>query len=364
MLSLLHGISSAILDWKYAGYKDRDIFLSMLKKRVQTMSIGCTFLPEKVENWGDAKYSLSILQFIVEDMGIKDIRLGLRWNKIELQQGKRSLAYYAPFLNYLAKKKCRVTLNIGPIKSCGWPEIHVPDWYVQKYGLPKRGEIQSENELGIIALSYTEWLLQEFRSHSIYEYVVVMQPENESYNPFGELEWTLSDGYLTALATLVRKYWSGPLLLNSSGLFDAKKILRLWSTWPKDNLVLGIDYYYTLDKLYNKKWTRVFDHFTLKPTYFGSRHYKQLKEDWDINIEVSEAQFEPWGRTVHPGQNLRELHWILLRSLRFFDRENHALIRLWGVEQLADRMLKGMQWKDDEQQVDLIRAVNDKKNPA
>ena len=94
---------------------------------VPDVTFGTSFSPEYATSKGKQEQvdAFRILKTIHETLGIKDIRFGLRWNKID--HGKKiDLGFYREYLEYLFAHKCKVTLNIGPIKVFRWPEEHLP----------------------------------------------------------------------------------------------------------------------------------------------------------------------------------------------------------------------------------------------
>lgn len=64
--------------------------------------IGSSFSPEYCEYIGVRK-PIESLKFLYSDLGIKDVRFGLRWNLID--SGKEiNLDYYREYLDYFFKK--------------------------------------------------------------------------------------------------------------------------------------------------------------------------------------------------------------------------------------------------------------------
>jgi hypothetical protein len=68
---------------------------------------------------------------------------------------------------------------------------------------------------------------------------------------------------------------------------------------------------------------------------------------------------EPFGQFQSPGNSARDLRFLLLRCLdKVLDPQRPALIRLWGVELLTERMLSGDLTDEHREIVSIIRRVN------
>lgn len=352
----VEGLWTAQKDWTRAKRLSEESMLQLIQNRGAQTRLGCTFLPEKIDDWNSSANSLQILQYCVETLHIKDIRFGLRWNKVE-KNGNIDLAYYASLLEYMHKHKVKITLNIGPVKTALWPETYVPQSVATLNDLPKRSKITPDDLVGKAALLYLARLLKELKKQVYWKSITMIQPENESYNYFGDTEWIVSDEYLSKVIQVIRRHYSGKILLNSSGTFDLSQIKNFLHAYPQKNLTVGLDYYYTADSLYKILWTRGFDHVTNRKHPFGYG-LKDFLQKYHLGLEVTEAQYEPWNRATHPGSSLQELNWLLLRCLRFFQPSQDALIRLWGIEQLIARQLQNTPFPDDQKQIDLIQKIN------
>lgn len=80
----------------------------------ENITLGCSFSPEYCEQIG-IEEPLESLKFVHSKLHIKDIRFGLRWNRID-SGNELSLSYYKKYLDFLLSKDINLCLNIGPIK--------------------------------------------------------------------------------------------------------------------------------------------------------------------------------------------------------------------------------------------------------
>jgi hypothetical protein len=68
---------------------------------------------------------------------------------------------------------------------------------------------------------------------------------------------------------------------------------------------------------------------------------------------------EPFAQFPQPGNEARELRYMILRCLEHvLDPERPALIRLWGVEYLTKRMLRGDLTQEHRDIIEIIHHVN------
>ena len=125
-----------------------DQFIIANEARLKNIEAGDTFIPEQYlpANIADPlafiqtpegqlyqQKALSILEAEVEVLGIKEIRMGIRWSNTVAADGSFSLAFYQPYLNFLnsyknptTKKAEDVMLSVGPLKSRVIPSPSCP----------------------------------------------------------------------------------------------------------------------------------------------------------------------------------------------------------------------------------------------
>lgn len=299
--------------------------------------LGTSFSPEYANSLG-CDNPLELLTIINRELNIKDIRLGLRWNVV-YKDKKVSLDYYDKYLKYLFKNNCKICLNIGPIKVFRWPEEHIP-----KYISVKKGEyINPDMDIAKYSYEYLEKLLIPLKK----EYVkkldsVTFQLENECFYRFGKLGLTMSSEYIIGLLKILKRYFpNNRVMFDSAGRTNLKEIVNLFKNindmgiYPYESLVLGFNYYFKLPNLPQRDPLKGFS-FVLMSIEKLHRYQKEL----GFGLEISEGQFEPWGRVVTPGNSFSDYEYLLNKSSGYFPKEYpYKLIRLWGSERLALRIL-------------------------
>lgn len=369
--------------WEEAR-KDNAYFLGKYRSELKHVKLGCSYSPEHVE-WQEKQFKsqrskikitdqnlkLQLLQTVIREFNIKDIRFGLRWNSID--NGKRlDLTYYKPLLDTLFEKNISVTLNIGPIKTFRWPEQYVPDYVLRSITLPEKGdEISAESALAQHSYQYLHTLfalLTQTYSGKELSHIKTFQLENEPFHRFGVHEWRMSEAYMRTLMKITLQYFPhAQFLINSSEMRNVRKIADFYSSLIsetpelRNRLVLGYNYFYNVPGERIIKGIGRVDSIT--QTKFSGRNICSKNLQWGTHIgyktEVTEAQVEPWDPIITPGNDAGEFRFLLARSIEnLIDCAMPSVIRLWGIEHLALRYWRNDLTNQHEQIIDLIQAIN------
>lgn len=298
--------------------------------------LGTSFSPEYASSIG-SKNPLNILKTTINELNIKDIRLGLRWNRIEGNKGL-SLEYYDKYISYLLKSKCKVTLNVGPIKVFRWPEEHIPT----QFNDLNINTVKPDSDLGRYSLEYLEKLFQKIKK----EYGknmddVVFQLDNEPFYRFGHFGITMSNEYVLNTVKILKEYFpSNLLMINTAGRRNLTRVIKVFELINNDglfdytSLILGFNYYFRLPNLPRRDPIKQFN-----PLYMGINRLKGIQEKKGFKLEISEAQFEPWGIANTPGNSYSDYVYLLDNCLELFPiNYERKLIRLWGIEELVNKI--------------------------
>lgn len=182
-----------------------------------------------------------------------------------------------------------------------------------------------------------------------YGLIPALQPSNEPFNQFGILGWMMSWKYLReTIGIMHREFPQSKILLNSSGYNNLEEIADFFKVLVESDptlgglLVSGYNYYYkypgpTDVPVFGLMDTiargRILDNNPVEKNRLAA-----AKLGYDI--EVSEGQMEKNGRFTSPGNNARELRFMILRCARsILIREKPSVLRLWGDEGLAARQV-------------------------
>jgi hypothetical protein len=333
------------------------------------LTLGASFAPEqwstRPEGYQEATRAL---RTVIEDLNLRQIRLGLRWNRSLNEADQIDLRRYHPFLEYCLSQGAEVCLNVGPIKTFRWPEEHPPRNVISSLERipPAEALIYPWDPLGTQALDYLGRLTAQLQS-SYGSAFSSIQIENEPYFAFGIHKWRLSQAYmLQAAQTVLEAFPETRLLVTSSGRLNLGSIKDLFlSLLARDRslvgrLVSGFDYYYKSPVRDSESIIRHFDPISYaKPFTTSCEGHINDSRVIGFSIEVTEAQAEPYGKFTTPGNSVKDLRYVILRCLdKVLDSRQPALIRLWGVEELVKRMQRGALTDDHRQMIEIIRVIN------
>lgn len=312
-------------------------FAARFREEYPSARLGCTFRPESFDSFEQACEALEVLA----EWGLTAVRIGVRWSRVQAHPHERlALDDYFRVLDKALELGLEVTLNVGPVKSAGWPEQFIPDSVEQVCHLQKGQGIYLEHNLAAHALEYFEKLLKTLAKRYPPGTFVALQPDNECFKQFGVLELTASNEYLIALIEKINKYYPhAPILLNSSGRREVRRILNFQRLSALTNpLILGYNYYFVTDATAGfYPLCRYVDDFvrmnldTPRLSFTGS----------NLTYEVTECQLEPWGRAKWPGEDYEAALYALTRCGQVTQTQNQSkyVVRLWGVERLLKKHL-------------------------
>ena len=350
-------------DWQ-SSHCENDFFLRNNPYIAREIAIGGTFIPENLEYEGLNNLEIiNCLKYLVENLNIKHLRIGLRLNKIDLE--KQDLGIYREILEYCFLQNVKLTLNLGPIKYCGWPEYHLSQTILYSIRiLPKtKSIISSDSEISIVfrnELKKLLVLLTNLYSANQLKNIVTLQSEKEGFNPFGEYKWTFDESHITEVISLFDIYLPNrSILFNSAGFFDIPKIVEfIKKRKDSQRFIVGLDYYYCFDKFANFRFYKWFDllFFSWKFNNFSLITLKKLQKIYNFKIEVTEAQMEPWGKAMAPGNSVQSLKFVILRSSQFL-LQNKGNINMYGLDRLAMKAIKKKLSREHIQMINLIKKI-------
>jgi len=204
---------------------------------------------------------------ILDDLGVKNIRLPIYWQDVEPKEGVYDFSDYDWLLNEGAKRNAKFVLVIGR-RLPRWPECHVPEWS-KKYP-------ESVNRDKITALLTA--IINHYKDR---DEIIAWQLENEplldSFGdcPKGDLAWLKQE-----LKT-VKQLDSRPIWLTASGE------LSDWQNESKLADVFGTT-------MYRVVWGRLtgYTRWPIPEWYyqFKLKNVKRLPK----NAVIAELQAEPW----------------------------------------------------------------------
>lgn len=344
--------------------------------------LGCSFAPEyfgaaaEGGRPGAEETAMRALRAAVEDLGMADIRLGLRWDNLA-PDGVYLSSFYRPYLDYCFGHPAirTVSLDIGPIKTFRWPEIHVPDAVLDRVRRVPQSSATITPEMELAQLSYghaeraVAYLGREYDGAK-----PVSISLNEPFHGFGRFEWTMSEEYLDQLIDIVfgsGYFQDADVLINSAQGLDLDRIADYFEALVRrrpelrGRLVSGFDIYPFLPPVVNipvlrellaniRRTIRDWDRSV-------ARSLRRAHDpDYGYRIEVTEAQAEPFGKNTVVGNSLPHYQHVLAQC---FDRildpaQEESVIRVFGIEYQLRTLFEGTARPANHQILDLTRAMN------
>jgi hypothetical protein len=357
----------------HAAADDNDTFLRKHAGVFRNVTIGTSFSPEqwRQAEGGDGE-AMKGFRWMSEELGLTDVRLGLRWQRIEWSQGRIDLSQYGPFIDYALQRGMTVCLNVGPIRVFRSPEDHLPAWLASDPSLPGyQKTVREGTKLTGLATDYFARLLSalsdRFGAETLAQMPMV-QVENEPFYPHRGHEWTLSQEYVANRVRQAREFFPrSKLLVGSAGRINLKDVrqffLRLLSLSEeyRGRLVLGFNYHYKTPFRQVYPVINATDPITF--TWGGYETVEATRKaarDIGYEIEVSEGQAEPNGNLTDPGNSARHFRFMLLRCAdRVLDSSKPSVLRVWGIEGMARKALAGAATEEHAAMFDVMRRINE-----
>lgn len=298
----------------------------------------------------DIKQPMKVLDFILDDLCIRDIRLGLRWSRVVNRQDKLNLKGYAPYLDRVLKSpNSKLTLNVGPIKTFRWPEVFIPDSVDVKGLLNRENIIIGNSDIAKHSIDYFEKLLILLKQNYGKQLDnITFQVENESFNRFGTHKLKMDEKYLVKILKILKgSFPKSSLMVNSAGRMNLSEIIKLFENLKQQNiynmkeLVLGFNLYFRLP--HTLPFIQKFNPLIIsKPWDMNIRKLHEYKQKYGFGLEISEGQFEQWQSQKTPGNSVEDWEYLLKLSNDFFPKNYPSkVLRIWGLERFARHFING-----------------------
>jgi hypothetical protein len=283
------------------------MYLLTPQKSVQT--IGTTFSVEQSYYLGLEPHD--VLETTLRDLGIRDIRLSVYWNRTERERGVMNFEEVDWQLALAEKYGARVILAVGR-KVPRWPECHDPGWF---RALPER-ERRSEQ------LEYVRASIERYKSHPS---IVMWEVENEPYLPYGDCP-NYDRSLLDEEIAIVRSLDNRPIMVTDSGE------LSVWVMAAKRGDIFGTTMYRTVHNRFFGQIT-----YPIPPGFF---RIKQTFTRWVVGnkpLVVIELQGEPWAdrpyHTLPVDEQYETMSPTMFKdTIRYAEDAGFDTLYIWGVE--------------------------------
>src|SRR3989344_229314 len=245
---------------------------------------------------------------ILEDLGVKNIKLLTQWDWVEGQRGD----YYFNDIDWQVRPagihNAKIIYVVG-MKTGRWPECHVPSW----------ADTISKQDQQDVLLEYITRVVQRYKDSPA---IIAWQAENEPLFHFGKCPWYDKEFLKKEVALIKQLDPSRPVIVSDTG--DQS----LWVDATKIGDILGIT-------MYRKVWVHVTDDFGFYLTYPYPPNFYGIKARIaealsGKKVIVVEYQAEPWNSEVFYNVPLEEQE----KSMNFEQfKLNIAFAKRTGIEQ-------------------------------
>jgi len=261
---------------------------------------------------------------IINDLGVKNIKLHTQWDWVEGVQGK----FYFEDIDWQlqqAKQNGAKIIYVLGMKSGRWPECHIPTW---AQGL-------SEQQQKEAILNYITEVVKRYKGNKA---IIYWQVENEPFLKFGQCpSWYDKDAeFIKQEVALVKSLDpSRQVIVSESGE------LSLWTKAAKVADVVGVT-------MYRKAWLDTstyglpIDGLDFYATYpfspaFYARKAGIIKTMFNKKVMCVELQAEPWGPKPIYNSPLSEQYKtmnpdLFLKNVEFAKETGLDTFYFWGAE--------------------------------
>jgi len=250
---------------------------------------------------------------ILDELGVKKIRLVAYWQKIEPEMGQYSFDDLDWQIQEAGRRNVEIILVVGQ-KVPRWPECHIPDW--------ARGLSESEHQEKVLNL--ISHIVEHYRDNKT---IKIWQIENEPFlMSFGECP-KLDKKFLQKEIDLVKELDNRPILLTASGELSS------WIQPARKADIFGTT-------LYRIVWSDVFQRHIQYPIPSVFYYKRAQLTRWLTGIErmmIIELQAETWNHKMPYETPLEEQLKVMnidkfKEVIEYTSQTGFDEAYLWGAE--------------------------------
>jgi hypothetical protein len=359
-------------EYKRANELSNNEYITRYSEQLKGIRFGGTFDDYQLPPELNKKERLFCLDWVVKTFGLNTIRVGIKWKDTEQEDGTVNIENIDYIIKYCIKNNISLRLNVGPIKTNRYPEEYIPDKYKQNVDYLQTnfaGVIPNDSKIFDKGISYLTKLFDKLKNSypDISAIIKDIQFDNEPFTLFGN-PIVPSPKWIKLCNMLLQDYFpNAKQVINGLGLVSFGNILLLlrgMNESERSKFIIGVDYYHDFEVNINGNEVG----FEVDVLQVSGVHFRNkdnlVKEahDLGINIEISELQFEPWGKQQRPGNDAGVLKGMLLMVNRLRYSYGKLLSRqfdvhLWGIERFAVMKLRNEQRDTHLEIVDIIDKV-------
>jgi len=279
----------------------------------QDTRFGVTFSRQQAEGFG-LDWQKTYID-ILDDLGVKYLRLSAYWNDIEPEQGKFNFEILDWQIEEAKKRDAKVLLAIGR-KLPRWPECHIPEW---AYGL---GRVE-QNEA---VLEMLEEVVAYYKDEQA---IWAWQVENEPLFPFGICPRQDREFFEEEIIFVRSLDSSRPIVTTDSGE------MSLWLMAGSQGDIFGT----TMYKIVPWKLVGFISYDFLPAVFYRKKAAVLMKLLPNLeDVIVVELQAEPWTAGIPVNVDTLDRQFgrfgieRFQKHIRYARDVGYSQTYLWGVE--------------------------------
>ena len=256
---------------------------------------------------------------IINDLGVKHIKIHINWNSIEKEQGMYDFSLLDSQVQEAKENDVQLILVIG-MKTGRWPECHAPEWFNHVPEDKRQEEI----------ISYITQIVERYKNNTA---ILYWQVENEPLLEFGKCpQW-----YYQSDTTLLQAEVDAVRLLDPSRkiIISDSGELSTWTQAATIGDIVGVT-------MYRSSWNATQKTFGINPYTFLSPEFYSTKAAfirsyYQKPVIGVELQAEPWASKSLPEASLAEqeksMNLVLFKeNIEFAKQAGLHTYYFWGAE--------------------------------
>jgi hypothetical protein len=313
-----------------------------------------------------------LIKTIVEKLGIKNIRVGIKLENVIDDEGKFNFDYYKWLFDYLAEQDAKITVTLG-IKNTGYPEVFLPRDFMEKHHLtlPQGQTITLNDDIAKQSLEWCEQICIALQSYS--KQVVGLQPNNEPFARFGPDQITIGNDFIVALAKLMVSYFPEAEVIVNDNIWDilargkVADVLGQLKSRGVRNGIFGLNHYPFIDQLQR------FDP-TLLRNLPGASLDQEINRvmSMGLNLRFTEVQAESYGEATgwdgkKPGDSATAYRHALFGAMSLVPGMKNRLLpekvifSTWTARGLASALIYPHEMTPDKaEMIELTKMITSK----